>query len=334
MSGILHNYISFFFVAIVFCGCVRSNDINTVAQSNSPLVLSQDGDYRIAREYKGAEDEILGYFYYPPSNPANGTSLIYLHGIESHAGWFDQVARALAAKGYAVYSLDRRGSGINRENRGFQSGDIASYETLLEDIQLFIKAVPRRGQPRILIGLSWGGKLAMGYALTYPHDVDALVLITPGLKSKVDLQMWEKALLVGALAVKPASRFAVPIETSMFTTDPIWQERINQDPLRLHSVTAHFLWENRKLDSLIERHISHNLTPVLLFLAGIDRIVDNEKIISLLGQGRQDILTILRYNDQTHSIQFEASERLASDMDHWIRLSRPRGEWTEEGIAP
>ncbi|OPZ05213.1 MAG: lysophospholipase L2 [candidate division BRC1 bacterium ADurb.BinA364] len=313
-------------------GCVRSGASPPAEPAESPFSLMQPQPYRQFLEYEGADGARLGCFYYPPLADSNDVALIYLHGIESHSGWFDEPARALAARGYAVYSLDRRGSGINRENRGFRSGDIADYETPISDVEAFARQVAIGQSRRVLIGLSWGGKLAMACALRRVEHFDALVLITPGLKARVDLPLWSKARLFAALAANPLQRFGIPIETAMFTPDPVWQERIERDSLRLRQATARFFWESVQLDRWIEKNVRLNDLPILLFLAGRDRIVDNEAIIALLGRGGQESLTIYNYRNRTHSIQFEAPEQLVKDIDNWIQGANSPRPW-ERGDA-
>ena len=74
-----------------------------------------------------------------------------------------------------------------------------------------------------------------------------------------------------------------------------------------------------------ERHIADNQLPVLLFLAGQDRIIDNAGVLELLQQGETPGLDVLNYEDQTHSIQLDAVQRLTDDMTEWMRnLSAPR----------
>ena len=109
------------------------------------------------------------------------------HGIESHAGWFAIAAAELRRRGFDVYCLDRRGSGLNRANRGFVSGHVDAYETLLADIDAFVRPLRPRYDHVFLVGLSWGGKLALAYGLSHPETVDGLVLITPGLRATVDV---------------------------------------------------------------------------------------------------------------------------------------------------
>jgi len=69
-----------------------------------------------------------------------------------------------------------------------------------------------------------------------------------------------------------------------------------------------------------------NELPILLFLAGQDRIIDNAGVRKVLERGGQSRLDVITYEDQTHSIQFDAPERLADDMVRWIETLGITGE--------
>src|SRR5210317_1548838 len=56
------------------------------------------------REFQARDGSTLGYVAY--TTPDASTALVYLHGIESHAGWFAQAATLLQGHGYDVFNLD------------------------------------------------------------------------------------------------------------------------------------------------------------------------------------------------------------------------------------
>ena len=126
------------------------------------------------------------------------------------AGWFAIAATGLRRRGFDVYCLDRRGSGLNRENREYVSGHVDDYETLLADIDAFIQGLRGRHDQVFLVGLSWGGKLALAYGLSHPTAIDGLVLITPGLSAKVDVSGLEKLKIALLTSIKPTARVHVP----------------------------------------------------------------------------------------------------------------------------
>lgn len=274
------------------------------------------------REFQTPDGRELGYIAY--TAPGADTALVYLHGVESHAGWFAQAAILLRERGYDVFCLDRRGSGINRGNRDFTPGHVDTFRVLLDDIHAFIAPLRERYRRVVLVGLSWGGKLAAAHALAWPGDADALVLITPGFKALVDVGPLDKLKIVLFSQLSPESQVASPIEPEMFTTTPRYLDYIENDPLRLTHATARFYWQSNRLDAWLEDNIDRLDTPLLLFLAGRDRIIDNTGVIELLQRARLQEFEIIDYPEQTHSVQFDDPDRLVQDMDQWLQEAMTR----------
>lgn len=271
--------------------------------------------------FLAADGTELGYVVHrPPNGSVKDTAFLYLHGIESHAGWFAEAARLLSADGYPVYSIERRGSGINRENRGCPSGHVPRGVDLLEDLHRAVRNARLHSGARglYLIGLSWGGKYAMAYDVRHPGEVDGLILITPGIKPKVDVGICEKLAILRDAIFAPERPHKIPIQPEMFTTTPRLLDFIKNDPLRLRTVSAAFLWQSRGMDRLLDRRGSTPHAPVLIFLAGNDRIIDNDATRRFLARYRDHDLRIIDYPDQTHSIQLDAPERLVRDIIAWV----------------
>ncbi len=303
-------------LVLLLAGCA----VTSVAPPAQPVEVAQypapGGVPGELAEYAGSDGAKLAYVSY--TKPGATTALVYLHGIESHAGWFALAADALRKQGFDVYCLDRRGSGLNRENRGFLSGYVDDYSTLLADIRAFITPLHERYEQVFLVGLSWGGKLALSYGLTHPEDIDGLVLITPGLRAEVDVSFLNRLKIALLSPLNPAARVPTPIRPEMFTTTPVYLDYIRQDPLRLHSATVRFFWQSHRLDKYVDAKVAGNRLPVQLFLAGKDTIIDNGGVLKVLRQGQTPGLDVLWYEDQTHSIQLDASRRLVDDMQKWI----------------
>ncbi len=261
--------------------------------------------------YTGADGRVLRYRVVRA--PRERQALLYLHGIESHGEWFLAAAQALAQRGCTTYLLDRRGSG---QNRDVQPGDAPSAGVLLEDVQRF-RAHAGLASP-VVVGLSWGGKLALAAALDQPAGVRALVLITPGLVPRVDFSPLQKAGVALSLAVGGRARFHLPIEPQMFTRTPRFLDYIERDPLRLQRVTARFLIASRGLDRMIRARVQTLSVPVLLFLAGHDRIIDNARTRALLERLPPGRLRVRVYEHATHSIQFDDLDDLTDDIGSFL----------------
>src|SRR5262245_35508632 len=97
----------------------------------SALPPDTPGPGRIG-SFEGAGGRLLRYRAVEPSQPRH--RLLYLHGIESHGGWFLPAAQLLAKSGCATWLPDRRGSGLNC---GEGPGDAPSAAVLLEDLRRF-----------------------------------------------------------------------------------------------------------------------------------------------------------------------------------------------------
>ena len=240
-------------------------------------------------------------------------ALLYLHGIESHGEWFLPAAHELAVRGCTTYLVDRRGSGLNHD---VAPGDAPSARVLLDDVRRF-RTHARIAAP-VVVGLSWGGKLALAAALDQPQGVRALVLITPGLAPRVDFTPLQKVGVALSLAAGGRARFHVPIEPRMFTHTPRFLDYIEGDPLRLQRVTARFLLASRRLDRLIRARVGTLAVPVLLFLAGHDRIIDNARTRALLERLPAGRLRVRVYEHATHSIQFDDTSDLARDVGAFL----------------
>lgn len=272
--------------------------------------------------YLGADGTELGFLGYLAEPADDRVGIVYLHGIESHAGWFDMAARMLQGSGLDVFCLDRRGSGINREDRGLLSGHTESMDELFADIDAFVAPLHDRYERIVLVGLSWGGKLGLAYSLSRPAAADDLVLITPGIRALVDVSFADKLGIFSMSFLAPKTRFATPIEPEMFTTTPEYLDYIKADPLRLHDATARFFMTSRALDLLVEDRTRENRLPVLLYLAGKDRIIDNKGAREVLATSPAAV-KIIEYADQTHSIQFDAPGRMVGDMLEWLGEDQP-----------
>src|SRR5262249_18434769 len=101
------------------------------------------------------------YRHYPAQGQKRG-QVVYLHAIQSHGGGYTASCQYLAAAGWEVFFLDRRGSGLNEQARG----DVSCYKRLLADIHEFITATC--ATKPFLLAVSWGGKLAVALEHRYP----------------------------------------------------------------------------------------------------------------------------------------------------------------------
>lgn len=252
-------------------------------------------------------DGYQGYArYWQPVGQVRGT-VVYLHGIQSHGGWFETSAAATAEAGYHVLLPDRRGSGRNKQDRGHAR----SAERLVADVVEAVRwAQAMAGTPKVtLVGVSWGGKLALAAAMHYPELVDKAVLVAPGLCPQVDLPGREKLSIAFNALFRPKRLFPIPLnEPELFTDNPARQAFIRDDPLRLRQATARFFAASRMLDIRIRRQAGRREWPFSLavLLAGRERIIDNEATRRLVRGVRCRRRWIIEHTNAAHTLEFEA----------------------------
>jgi len=247
--------------------------------------------------------------------------ILFLHGVTSHGGWYAQSAEFLAAAGFDVAFLDRRGSGLNGE----QMGDVENWQTWLDDVA----ALPCGTNPTILCGISWGGKLAAAVARRYPGRFAGVALVCPGIYSPFMPGIIKRLVLATpATARQQQRRLRVPLRRpELFTDVPSWQSFIAHDPLALRTITWRFAQQDRKLTKYARDSASFLYAPLLLMLAGQDRIVDNRRTREYFARIPAAQKTLIEYHAAAHTLEFEPDPtRYFRDLAAWIeRTAVPRG---------
>ncbi len=263
----------------------------------------------------------LNFRQWKAATPSKG-AIVCLHGIQSHSGWYDYSSSRLAREGFSVYFADRRGSGLNDQQRGHADHGMR----LVNDAAQLIDLVRRENSevPLSLLGLSWGGKIAAAVAASGLRSVDRLILLYPGLVPKIGPNLWQRFLLWFArshdMRHKPVT---IPLQDpALFTSVDAWQEFIRNDKLALRQVTSGFINAGRDLDQML-RTTQHSLPPTLVMLAGNDQIIDNVATRRLLAGIPFANLNVVEYADAQHTLEFEPNRAaIFDDLLKWLRDER------------
>lgn len=249
----------------------------------------------------------------------NGTGdvIIYLHGIESNSGWFSPFASRLNENGFTLYGPDRRGSGLNKENRG----DIDDYNIFLDDIKETLRFVKEQniGKKIYIMGICWGGLLAVNYAAKEKALPDGLILLSPAVYRKTDLSALTKTAAKTCSFIYPKFRFKIPIKDHMFTPNRKYLDFIENDSMRLRTLTCSFFGQILKMEQKFSA-INHKISiPVICLLAGEDEIVDNDKVKEWFEIVESKDKTIKVFDDIHHVMPFEYDiDPLIGSITDWI----------------
>ncbi|HXJ02557.1 MAG TPA: alpha/beta hydrolase [Micropepsaceae bacterium] len=114
----------------------------------------------------------MAYMDVKPSGPANGRTVLLLHGRNFPSSYWEPTIKALTAAGYRVVVPDQIGFGKSSKPLFPISFDMLARHTalLLDHLNL----------PRVdIVAHSMGGMLAVRFTRAYPARVDRLLLAAP-----------------------------------------------------------------------------------------------------------------------------------------------------------
>lgn len=248
--------------------------------------------------------------------PVKAGRVIVLHGIVSHGGWYLHSCRHLAACGFEVHALDRRGSGLNLAARG----DVPHYRQWLSDVQSYLESLPA-GVPTVLVGISWGGKLAAALSAGNLLDLAGVAMVCPGLFACQQASRLQRAILHAAgIAGLSNKRIAIPLrDPELFTNSPRWQAYIRDDPFTLRRITVRFARADLQLNHHARAAAEQMKAPVLLMLAGRERIVDNGRTREFFHRIAAPDKVCLEYPDAGHTLEFEPDPiQYLKDLSTWV----------------
>ncbi len=261
----------------------------------------------------------LHYRHFQPVGMSKGT-IVFIHGIQSHGGWYETSCKKFAQAGYRVLFLDRRGSGLNEVSRG----DSPSFRTLLDDLKEFLQYQRKEiagATPLILGAISWGGKIAFGLEIRMASLVDGFILLAPGFCPKVHPTRKERFFIALGSLFSPRRLFNIPLnDPELFTSNPVAQKFLKEDPLALRKATARFLLDSVRLDFYLRIFRTKISKPILLLIAGQDKIIDNEKTIAFVKRFASGSLTVKEYPEAHHTFEFEPEpQKHIEEIEEWLQ---------------
>jgi alpha-beta hydrolase superfamily lysophospholipase len=220
---------------------------------------ASDGDNIAVQDWPVAHDG-------PPR-----ASVLIVHGLGEHAGRYDHVARRLNAWGFAVRSYDQYGHG----DSGGVRGAIPTETRLLDDLGDIVASTRWRGGPGVplvLLGHSLGGLVAASFVARKILPVDALVLSSPALGTR--LSPLQKLLLAVVPRVAPNLAVGNGLDPDYLSHDPAVVAAYRNDP-RVHDrVTGRLARFIADEGPAVVAKAPAWTVPTLLMYAGDDHMVD------------------------------------------------------------
>jgi alpha-beta hydrolase superfamily lysophospholipase len=243
-------------------------------------------------------------------------TFVIVHGLGEHGGRYRHLAEWFAPRGATVYAMDHRGHGRS----GGQRGHAPSLNVLLDDVELVVRrAADEAAGPLVLLGHSFGGLLAIAYALDRPTRLNRAIFSAPALVPKVKVPAWKQALAGVLPTIAPKASFANEIDPNLLSRDPAIGRAYVSDPLVHKQITAGLYASTiARGESFIARAPELRV-PFLLLHGRDDQIVDpsgSERFFAgATAPGRAFCLYPGLYHEIFNEVE---KEKVFQDIDSWL----------------
>jgi len=317
------KYLTAFLLAmlvVAIAGCQSGSQVSQPRQVDYDLgkyLSSVPRDFPEQREFHASDGSLQAFTGYRRGGKQR-VAIIYLHGLEGHAGWGRALSEKFVERGYDVFALDRRGSGYSSKSSLKVNGKPVQFEDYVSDVHSFLKPLKAYYQSVYIVGYDWGARLALAYGIAYRGHSRGLVLISPRL-IKPGTSLTQKVKSMAGMSDLSERDLAAEFDPELHVTNSEIQTALATDKSRVKKLDENFLRQSMRLSEFIKKYIKRIRQPVQLFLARPDPLVDEKGLIALLEKGRQPSFDVQYVDGAKHALQIEAPERLARDIHHWIR---------------
>jgi pimeloyl-ACP methyl ester carboxylesterase len=259
----------------------------------------------------------------------HGERLVCLHGLASQAHMFDLVA-PLLSDSFHVIAIDQRGHGLSdKPDSGYD------WATVSSDLDAMLDAL--KIDRAVLAGHSWGGNVALQYAVDQPDRVRGLALIDGGFLQIGDRLDWptvEKFLEPPDLIGTPVNEFragmklwmgaawspeaeAITLQNFEVRADGAIAPRMRKSN---HMQVVRAIWEHRPSDLWAQVQCPVLMIPAVASEPHDERTRDTlenkRRNIALAEQGLKRSQTIWM-TDTIHDVPLQRPAELADAIKTW-----------------
>lgn len=244
-------------------------------------------------------------------------ALILLHGFGEHGGRYDAFASSLAARGIWVAAPDLPGHGRSDGRRGHLPQPAVCLQQLMTMTNNIF--LPASGLARYaLFGHSFGGLLAILWAMQNPPGLQRVIVQSPLLEVGFPIPPWKTAAARALAGWWPTAAFSTNLDPEALSHDPAVVQGYRADPLVHRVMTARTYCAILQAKAQALDGTAAVRRPALLLTGGADRIVSVEaaqRWFDRLSGEKQQVAFPDAYHELHHEPAREDVVRLVSD---WV----------------
>ena len=226
-------------------------------------------------------------------------TILFLEGRASFIEKNQETIQNLLIQGHDVWAFDWRGQGgSSRLLENSQKVHIDHYETYLKDLHQIVHQVvkPQARSPLIFLGVSFGGHMALRYALAHGEDLEGMILVSPMLDIHTNpfpcalaRALTRTALFLGLGEIYAAGYGDYNPLKGVFEKNVTTQDRFRYEYQRelcinnMQLVTGGptYSWVNatfKSIDYIQQPGFLESIkVPTLILSAGLDKVVNNSR---------------------------------------------------------
>lgn len=252
-------------------------------------------------------------------------ALVIAHGLGEHSGRYANIVNALAGKNISCYAMDHRGHGRS----GGKRGHVNRFMDYVDDLGQYLDTVVRpdlaaTGNPRpplFLLGHSMGGVISTLYVLTFPDELNGLILSSPG------LILHKGPTVAETLAIRALSKFTPGLtlgnrlNSKNLSHDPETIQAYLDDPLVHDRISMRLVVEFMNAGAEGCRRANELALPLLLVHGEKDRLTSPAASKLVYEQARSADKTLHIYPDLFHETMNETPEersKVLQTIVDWI----------------
>jgi alpha-beta hydrolase superfamily lysophospholipase len=260
-------------------------------------------------------DEIF-YRYWRVNGPA---TLLIMHGLGAHSGWFIDMGNSLARQGINVYAMDHAGFGRSGGKRGHTDRWHSYVENIDRVIDVIRKDIPQA--PVFILGHSMGGVFAIHYAAEFGPKLAGVILLNPWIadQTRVNIGTLLSIAIGGMFHSSAIGKLPDVRQTQSMTSNPEAVELLLNDPYWTYERTKSFYWQISQMRSKTIARTSLVYRPLLVLQAEADKAVIPAATRKAYDAIRSADKTYITYPAYGHDSEFERDRAaLDNDIKQWI----------------
>jgi alpha-beta hydrolase superfamily lysophospholipase len=260
-------------------------------------------------------DNLAVQDWHLPEDVQPRATVLVVHGLGEHGHRYDAFARRLNGWGFAVRSYDQYGHG----DSGGVRGGLPQAARLVDDLGDIVESTRSRqpGVPLVLLGHSMGGVVAAGAVARGAVLVDALVLSSPALATR--LNALQKMLMAVVPRVAPNLAVGNGLDPDWLSHDPAVVAAYRADA-RVHDrITGRLAAFIQEEGARVRAAAPQWGLPTLLLYAGDDRLVDPAGSREFAERAPADVVATHCFPSLWHEIFNEReSEPVYAALKQWL----------------